>query len=1643
MFQNYWRRLLKLGSKRCEGTARRQSIRPSLERLEDRVTPAAYIVTNTLDDGSAGSLRWAINQADAASSATWPGIISFNIPAAKGAVATINLGSALPAITNPLTTIAGYGEGNFQFGGNNYSGPPLIRLNGSGAGAGANGIVLSGASSCLVYGLIIDNFSGAGIAVEGGGGNQVFGNYIGTDGTGATSQANGTGVLLTAGTGGNTIGSTSSLARNVISGNANGIRITGGGTTGNIIEGNYIGTNAAGTAALANAQTGVYISAGTNVIGGTASGAGNLISGNGFGIAITNASASTTGNVVQGNYIGTDAFGNVAIPNGDGIEIFTGTNTIGGTGTGARNIISGNGDGIFISGGVVTSGNVVQDNYIGTNAAGSAAIPNSIGVHLGAAGNNTIGGTVTGAGNLISGNTSAGIFLDVLDGLGSTGVLVQGNDIGTDVTGSAALSNGTGIEIYNGSDNTIGGTDAAAANIISGNSTAGIILSGAHANVVEGNFIGTDITGTFPDANGVGVQVLNGASGNTVGGAAAGAGNLISSNQSGVELSGASTADNLVDGNNIGTKTGLNGALGNATGVFIHGGAIDNFIKANTIGGNTFAVSLQEAGTSGNLVQNNAIGTDLSGHAVLPNNSGVTIGSGASGNVIGSTLDGNGGGNIIAYNYTTGVTVEGASSIDNAILSNSIFANDLLGIDLGGDGVTANGAPGRSGPNNLQNYPVFTGYSRSGTITGTLNGAASHTFRIEFFANANIDPSGHGQGQDYLGFVLATTDNSGNASFTFSFSPQGNLPYISATATDASGNTSEFSGAPLSIAVAMGAATERVAFHGTVATFQDQNPKASNFTATINWGDGSSSQASTAASTISAGPNGTFLVLGNHTFTEEAAADDVTVTVTDADPTGGNSASGGIMIPVADAPFAMGNSALNAVAGAPFSGVLGSFIDAGNDGTTTDYTATIVWGDGTTTNGTFAPTGSGSVAVSGTHTYAQPGGYALQVKVTDLGGSSATAFDGVTVTAAGAPLSVALTPIAATEGVPFSGTVATINDTNPKANNFTATINWGDGTSSPASTAAGSIVPGPNNTFLVQGAKTYTEEAAADIVTVTVSDGSNSAGAEAAIAVADAPFAMGNTVFNTPIEVPFTGILGSFIDTGNDGTTADYAATIVWGDGTTTSGTLTRTGSGSVAVTGTHTYTQAGSYALQVKVTDQGGSSATAFDSITAFKQPTTINISSSGPTVFGEPTTFTATVAPPAGGSGTPTGAVTFIEDGLNEALAVTLVGGQATFVETQLTAGSHAISAIYYGDSYFAGSSALPFTQVVAKDTTAVTMTSTVLGSNGTSISSSKETSVIGHQVILRATVTALAPGAGIPTGSVAFVDAGMILGTSMLDQNGTVAFATADLVAGAHPITAVYSGDMNFLNSASTPFVQKVGSPNQRFVAKVFQDLLGQKVDKANLSLYSTQLNKGASRAAVVRELTKTIRERVIVKTAGGPTVTQQIINTSLYRGAVAQNIYNTLLIRDPEPAELAGAQTFLAVATNTDEKLEANVAATAEFFADSGNTNQGFLNAFFQATLNRLPLVNESSTFLSELSGGKSRSAVAMEIMTNSTQGNEYQTDLVNGWYVQFLGRQPTAADAAQIASYVNMLQTGAHDEQVIAAILGSAEYSSGL
>ena len=431
-----------------------------------------------LDDGICNSTHCSLREAIIVANMN-PGtqMIDFDIPGAGPHI--IELCSALPSITDDLI-IAGWTEPDYP-----YMGGPVVAIT-PGSSADCTGPayglwVDAGHVSLEAMSLAGFNQPAAavsgGIIYSGGAGNIIEDNYIGLL-PGGIPFGNRNGILL--GTSGH------SVRDNVISGNTYGVHALAGD---HYFYGNHIGTNPDGTATSLDHRNviGIYIEAGAdnNVIGGN--GLGNLISGNGDGIYL-----ASTGNRILGNFIGTDYSGMTDLGNGIGIHASEATYTIVGTpNTGEGNLISGNITGISLGG-----YSTVQNNLIGTDLSGTSAVSNQIGMSMQSATYNLIGGTGADQGNVISGNSNAGIIVNDL----STHIEIVSNLIGTDISGTNPLGNGRGIFIQ-GSGNFVGHVATAGGNIIAYNANEGVLLAwSASDNVVEVNTI---------HHNGVGIYAMD------------------------------------------------------------------------------------------------------------------------------------------------------------------------------------------------------------------------------------------------------------------------------------------------------------------------------------------------------------------------------------------------------------------------------------------------------------------------------------------------------------------------------------------------------------------------------------------------------------------------------------------------------------------------------------------------------------------------------------------------------------------------------------------------------------------------------------------------------------------------------------------------------------------------------------------------------------------------------------------------------------------------------------------------------------------------------------------------------------------------------------------------------------------------------
>ncbi len=493
-------------------------------------------------------------------------------------------------------------------------------------------------------------------------------------------------------------------AVNGLSGAGDGIKIDGDNNT---IVGNYLGIQAVGVNPAGNEGRGVFVEGDGNAIGGTTPADRNVISANGEeGVTLLG-----DANTVSGNYIGTDDLGALDVGNdGDGVDVVGLDNVVGGPTAGAGNVISGNAqNGVRVDSD--STGTAVRRNSIGVDASGTFAV-----------GNTLDGVEADGADTVVVHNVISANRIGVVGNANDVRVLE--NQIGTDAAGVVALGNTAGGVDLGGEDVVVGSPGQG--NLVSGNLGAGIELGGADRAVVQGNLVGTDISGLLPLGNGAEGIDLSGADA-LVGGSAAGAGNVV----------------------------GGNGGPGIASG------SPNAVIRKNVVGG----VGIGNAGTG-------IIVTD--GPSLTVNN---TV-----------TRNGQGGIHVLGQDEQT-------------LSRNQVFLNAGLGIDLEGDGLVEVNDAGDvdNGANDLMNFPIVntaTVVAGGTSVTWQMVAGLPNTaFTVEFFASTACNPGApNGEGQRFLGSLVANTNGAGNGSGAGVVGAAAVGEVVTATATDVvDGSTSEFS----------------------------------------------------------------------------------------------------------------------------------------------------------------------------------------------------------------------------------------------------------------------------------------------------------------------------------------------------------------------------------------------------------------------------------------------------------------------------------------------------------------------------------------------------------------------------------------------------------------------------------------------------------------------------------------------------------------------------------------------------------------------------------------------------------------------------------------------------------------------------------
>ena len=614
-----------------------------------------------------------------------------------------------------------------------WSGAPIIQLSGALAPADTDGLRITGGSGSTVRGLIINRFR-IGLGIDGPGSNTVVNNWMGLDATGFSASPNRRSGIYVFSSPNNVIGGPDGITRNVVSGNG-----------------------VAGVGAADEWGKGIEI----------------------FG-------GGAAGNKVVGNYVGTDIGGSTPVGNlrhgiwvGSGVGgLGTASNTDVGDGTDeGRNIVAGNGEeGIYV---LDSPGTRIRGNIVGLGLDGRVAGNGFRGIAIENAPGAQVGGLTPGERNVVSANGKLGTEETegiIVFGPEAKNVLVRGNYVGTnlagdaiEVNGAATGNTGSGIALTTrtdlgaATDSVVGGATPAHRNVIAGNGVGISIVNRATNNKVQGNYIGTDKTGAVALPNGILGVLLYAADGNIIGGGDAGTRNVISGNaHDGVRIQDdpPTTNDakkNDVMGNYIGVAADGTTPLPNRdNGVSLLGDATENVI------------GYRKEAPASHLAINAQACTVGECNRILSNGS---VGGGG-----------------------VGVWVRGDTSTKNTIRGNRLADNRFLGIDLGTGNPTPNDVDDAdTGANGLLNFPVAVStYTDIETnqkrVSGVVTGPDPDKLTIDIYSSTAVDPIGAGEGRTWEG---AVTPNK-NGTWTWDYAAVAGT-FLSATATDQDGNTSEFS----------------------------------------------------------------------------------------------------------------------------------------------------------------------------------------------------------------------------------------------------------------------------------------------------------------------------------------------------------------------------------------------------------------------------------------------------------------------------------------------------------------------------------------------------------------------------------------------------------------------------------------------------------------------------------------------------------------------------------------------------------------------------------------------------------------------------------------------------------------------------------
>jgi hypothetical protein len=870
----------------------------------------------------------------------------------------------------------------------------------------------------------------------------------------------------------------------------------------------------------------------------------------------------------------------------------------------------------------------------------------------------------------------------------------------------------------------------------------------------------------------------------------------------GVTLTAVVTAHDAGAGTPTGTVTFTEGSTTLAAGVAVDGTGHAAFTtSALAVGSNTITATF--TGTTGWLTSSGNDGA--APQVVNQDGTSTAVGAAPASSVYGqsvtftATVSANAPGSGTPTGSVT--FMDGSTTLAVVSLSNGSAGFTTSSLAVGGHTISA--AYGGDGNFTTSSGSAGETVSQDGTSTTVSASPTSSVYgqSVTFTATVTANTPGSGTPTGTITFqegsnTLAVVNLShGSASFTTS-----SLTVSSHTITASYGGDGNFT-------TSSGSAGETVSQDGTsttvsasptssvygqsvtfTATVTANAPGSGTPTGTVTFQEGSSTLAVVTLSSGSASFTTSSLAVGGHTITASYGGDGNFTT---------SSGSAGETVTQDGTTTTVGASPSTSVYGQAVTFTATVTANAPGSGTPT---GTVTFQEGSTTLAVVTlSSGSASFTTSslavGVHTitasYGGDGNFTT---------SSASAGETVAQDASTTTVSTSLTPSVYGQSITFT---ATVTANTPGSGTPSGSVTFEDGTT-------------------VLGTGTLNSSGQATFTTATLGAGAHSI---SAIYGGDGNFttSTSSTLSQTVNQDATSTVVVSSINPTVSGQAVTFTATVTanapgsgtptgsvtFKDGTTTLGTGTLNSQGVAALTttalgaGTHTIKAVYGGDSNFLVSTSAGITQTVTKASTA-----TSVASSANPAVYSQAITFTATITVNAPGGGVPTGTVTF-KDGTSVLGTGTLNGsGQATFTTSVLSVATHSITAVYGGNANYTGSTSAALSQNVTKDGTSTTVVSSL------------NPSVVGQAVTFTATVTANAPGTGIPNNNVVFKDGTKTLATRNLDSNGQATFTISTLKVGNHSITVVYQGSGHFLTSTSAILVQVVKSsaavPPPQFVA-----------------------------------------------------------------------------------------------------------------------------------------------------------------------------------------------------------------------------------